>query len=103
MPRDVHQEQSPEKRPSQRINMDDVREELRSMLARAEARGAPSVEITAGELHHATFGSATANRMPMCCEAMYQLQKSGDEILYAPPKGRGSRVKIRYQLPRRFY
>lgn len=88
-------------RHTQKITMDDVRDELRSMLARAEARGAKSVEITASELQIAAFGSSSANRPKMCVEAMYQLLQKDDELLYAPPSGYGPRVKIRFRLPRR--
>jgi len=38
--------------------------------------------------------------MPSCCGAMYAEQRSGDEVLYAPPKGKGPKLKIRYMLPR---
>jgi 5-methylcytosine-specific restriction protein A len=39
--------------------------------------------------------------MPMCCQAMYKLKRASDEIVSAPPKGKGASLTIRYLLPRR--
>jgi len=36
------------------------------------------------------------HRMPICCDVMYDRMKQEDEILFAPQKGKGATVKIRY-------
>ena len=75
--------------------------ELRDQLTRAEARGAPYVDINSGQLHRKVGGYPGNNhRMPVCCEVMYAEMKDGDEVLDAPPKGKGASLTIRYQLPR---
>lgn len=59
------------------------------------------ITIRAGDLHKALGGYPGPNhRMPICCSAMYQAMDIGDEIVKAPPKGRGANLYIRYRLPR---
>jgi endonuclease III len=59
------------------------------------------VDVTAGELHRLVCRPAGGcNRMPTCCDVMRKTMRTGDIILSEPPKGRGSRLKIRYLLPR---
>lgn len=84
------------------VSMEEFRAELRGQLSRAERRGATHIEINSGELHRAVGGyPGTRHRMPMCCEAMYQEHKDGDEVVSRPPKGKGASLTIRYRLPRR--
>jgi len=84
------------------MTMDDFRSELRAQIDRAERRSAPHVEINSGELHRVVGGyPGQDHRMPMCCEAMYELRKPTDEIIPpAPPSGHGASLTIRYLLPR---
>lgn len=84
------------------MTMDDFRAELRAEIERAVRRGASHVEINSGELHRVVGGyPGHRHQMPMCCEAMYQEQRAGDEIIPpAPPKGHGASLTIRYRLPR---
>jgi 5-methylcytosine-specific restriction protein A len=80
---------------------DDFRNELAAQLKRAEQRGAAHVEINSGELHRTVGGYPGPNhRMPMCCDAMYQEQREGDEIVARPAEGKGASLTIRYKLPR---
>lgn len=59
------------------------------------------VDVTAGELHRMVGSTrGNLNRMATCCDVMMKAKRDDDRILYQPPKGRGSRLKIRYQLPR---
>ena len=37
--------------------------------------------------------------MPTCCSVMRGEMTSADEMLAAPPKGKGESVVIRYRLP----
>jgi endonuclease III len=59
------------------------------------------VDVTAGELHRMVGSTrGNLNRMATCCDVMMKARRDDDRILYRPRKGRGSRLKIRYQLPR---
>ncbi len=76
--------------------------ELRTQLLAAEASGASSVEINAGQLHRKVgwYPDPQNHRMPVCCDAIYAEQRSGDVVVSAPPKGKGASLTIRYALPR---
>jgi hypothetical protein len=78
--------------------MGKFREELQAQISRAGNQGRPHVEINAGELH--CIVSPDANRYPMVCKAMRQLQGPSDEVIHAPPAGDGPSLTIRYVLPR---
>ncbi|PSJ40596.1 HNH endonuclease [Allosphingosinicella deserti] len=75
--------------------------ELAAQLRRAAARGAGHVDVKSGQLHRTLGGyPATKHQMPSCCDAMYDAQRAGDEIVSAPAKGKGASLTIRYRLPR---
>lgn len=83
------------------LTTDDFRRKLGECLKRAEASGMAEITIRAGDLHKALGDYPGPNhRMPACCSAMYQAMDIGDEIVKAPPKGRGPNLYIRYRLPR---
>ncbi|MCX5855932.1 MAG: hypothetical protein NTZ24_15420 [Deltaproteobacteria bacterium] len=74
---------------------------LESLLKLAENEGKSLFIIESGDLHRQVGGYPGPNhRMPICCEVMYSMMQQGDQILYAPPKGRGASLKIQYQIPR---
>jgi hypothetical protein len=77
-------------------------ERFRSALGEAfqtaAAANSPFIEVRAGELHKSL--SHGTNRMPLCCNAMHQMAREGDEILESPPSGLGPRLWIRYKIPR---
>jgi len=80
---------------------DDFRNELRARLREAEARGDKFIRVNSGAIHQALGGYPGINhQMPSCCDAMYEEMRAGDEIVEAPPKGRGATLIIRYRLPR---
>jgi 5-methylcytosine-specific restriction protein A len=84
--------------------VDEFRTAIRAELHEAQQRGAPAVEINAGQLHRKLGGYPPPlgqhHQMPTCCDALYDEQKAGDRIVAKPPKGRGASLTIRYQLPR---
>lgn len=84
------------------VTSSNFRAELKAVLASAQERGAPYVDITSGPLHR-RVGNYPGNnhRMPVCCDVMRGEMKYGDEILRAPPKGNGATLTIRYRLPRK--
>jgi 5-methylcytosine-specific restriction protein A len=80
---------------------DEFRAELKARLEHGVERGAPFVEISSGDLHRAVGGyPGTNHRMPICCEVMYAEMAARDELVSAPPKGKGATLNIRYHLPR---
>jgi 5-methylcytosine-specific restriction protein A len=80
---------------------EDFRDELRGRFRRAAERGAKEVEINSGELHRSLGGyPGSDHQMPSCCNVMHEEQRAGDEIVTAPPSGRGASLTIRYRIPR---
>ncbi|MDD3916579.1 MAG: hypothetical protein PHX00_05460 [Synergistaceae bacterium] len=83
------------------LTTDDFRRELRECLSQVEASGMTEITIRAGDLHKTLGGYSGSNhRMSACCSAMYQAMEIGDEIVKAPPKGKGANLYICYHLPR---
>jgi hypothetical protein len=80
-----------------KITTDDFREALRLVLLEAAQRGLLQLDVRSGELHKRVGGR---NQMPQVCSAMRSLMEEGDAILESPPKGNGSRLVIRYKIPR---
>jgi len=79
----------------------DFERELLRQLAQAEESGNSYVDVNSGELHRDVGRyPGKDHRMPICCDAMVNSMKSGDEVLPQPPKGRGATLTIRYKLPR---
>lgn len=79
-------------------NKDDFLKEIQRQLNDAKSRGANYIDLNAGDVHRTVGGYPTINRMPVCCDSMYELMKSDDEIISAPPKGKGASLTIRYYL-----
>lgn len=79
----------------------DFRSALHKLLNDAEAMGLPSVDIIARQLHQFVGGyPSEKNRMPACCSVMMREMCEGDQVISAPPSGKGASLVIRYQLPR---
>jgi 5-methylcytosine-specific restriction protein A len=80
---------------------EDFKTEIGNQLRHAELNGAKSIALNSGELHRKLGGyPGTNHQMPSCCDAMYDEQRAGDEIVQKPPKGKGASLTIRYKLPR---
>jgi hypothetical protein len=81
-------------------------EDFRRILTKyfQESQDAKQVSITleSGQVHR-RVGSypGSSHRMPMCCGVMKKMMQDGDELLYAPPSGKGASLKIRYKIPRK--
>ena len=84
------------------MTADDFRSELAALFKAAANAGRGTITVRAGDLHRAVGGYPGNNhRMPMCCNGMYAEMVEGvDELLSAPPSGRGASVTIEYLLPR---
>lgn len=74
---------------------------LAARLTRAADGGSHWLDVVAADLHREVGAyPGKGHRMPACCAAMHALRRAGDEVLEAPPSGQGSRLTIRYKLPR---
>jgi len=75
------------------------RNEIIRLKNEAKAKGLPYIEIVSGDVHRNVGGYTSSNhRMPICCDVMDSMKNEGDEIIYAPVKGKGATLKIRYYL-----
>ncbi|WP_157721811.1 VOC family protein [Tumebacillus avium] len=87
------------KRAQQVINSETFKKKIEEIMEEARSAGKESVDICAGDVHSMVGGYPSSNhRMASCCEVMYSMQKPTDEVLYAPPKGKGATLRIRYYL-----
>jgi hypothetical protein len=75
----------------------DFRKAVRLLFVEAVQRGLPHLDVRSGELNKSVGGQ---NQMPQVCSAMRSLKQDGDPIIESPPKGNGSRLVIRYRIPR---
>lgn len=83
------------------ITKQEFEEELRQRFRRAVERGEASIIVNSGDMHRSLGGYPAPNhQMPTCCNVMHSHARVGDEILSAPPSGRGASLTIRYRLPR---
>jgi len=82
-----------------KLKKDDFVKEVKRVMGEARNDGKDFIEIVSRDIHVSLGGYPSSNhRMPVCCEAMYELKKDTDEIVYAPKKGIGTTLKIRYYL-----
>ncbi|KAF5092042.1 hypothetical protein DSECCO2_04480 [anaerobic digester metagenome] len=80
----------------------DFKNSIRKKFLDAEIQKKSTVRITSGDLHRELGGYPGSNhRMPVCCEVMYNQMQFDDEIISAPPKGRGASLTIEYHIPRK--
>lgn len=72
------------------IFMEKIAEKLNGMIL-------PYKDIVSRDIHIECGGYPGPNhRMPQCCDAMYKMMAGDDEVLSAPPSGKGAYVKVRY-------
>jgi hypothetical protein len=84
-----------------RLSKFDFQNALRRAFADAGDASEAYVDIRAGTLHTRVGGyPAKGHSMPTCCSAMRDEMKIGDQMLAAPPKGKGANLIIRYRLRR---
>ena len=84
-------------------NADDFRRILTKYFRETEDKRQDSITLESGQVHRRVGGyPGGSHSMPTCCSVMRKLMQEGDELLYAPPSGKGASLKIRYNFPRRF-
>ncbi|WP_147532283.1 HNH endonuclease [Bacillus marasmi] len=78
---------------------EDFSKEIERLIAIARDEGKSFIELVSADIHKNVGGYPSRNhRMATCCTIMYSLMNSRDEIISAPPKGKGASLKIRYYL-----
>lgn len=77
------------------LGVNEVYKYIEKLLQDAKANGLKCIELISGDIHK---NLGLDQRMPTVCDAMYKLKKTNDIIIYSPPKGKGSRLKIKYYL-----
>jgi len=78
---------------------DDFRATLEKIFEVARDMRLTGVVVKSGNLHRFVGGYPGANhRMPMCCDAMRQMMREGDQILSEPPSGKGASLEILFRL-----
>ncbi|VUG06182.1 hypothetical protein PPOLYM_02575 [Paenibacillus polymyxa] len=80
---------------------DDFKKEIEHQIDIARSNGANYIDINSGDIHRKLGGypgKDGKHAMPSCCDAMYSLKKPNDEILIAPPKGKGATLEIRFYI-----
>lgn len=83
-------------------NAEDFRARLDLLLDEADSVGQTYSILTASDLHRQVGGYPGLNhRMANCCQVMLGRMQPGDQILEAPPSGKGASLTIRYRLPRK--
>ena len=79
----------------------DFERALSEVFAEAARTGAAHADIQSGDLHRRVGGyHGSHHAMPTCCHVMHRAMRPDDEVLRAPPSGKGATLVIRYRLPR---
>jgi len=63
--------------------------------AEAKQKGLSEIILVCNDIQKAL---GAINRAPAICSAMYDCMAEGDEVLFAPPSGKSTTVKIRYYV-----
>jgi|APSaa5957512535_1039671.scaffolds.fasta_scaffold358373_1 hypothetical protein len=77
---------------------DDFHNEIIKRQNEAREAGLKTIQINALELHKSVGYDSSNHRMPMACQAMYDVMTKKDVIIEKPPKGKGTRLTIQYHL-----
>lgn len=81
------------------MHSEDFQKEINRLKKEAKDKGMRYVDVVSGQVHRNIGGYPSRNhRMPSCCQVMYSMKNNEDEIIYAPPKGKGATLQIRYYL-----
>ena len=75
--------------------VEQTREHIRKNLLLAKETGLQEIDLLSRNIHKEM---GFDNRYPTVCDAMRSIGIYRMEILQSPPKGKGSRLKIRYYL-----
>jgi 5-methylcytosine-specific restriction protein A len=75
----------------------DFQNQLIAILNTARISGKPYIDVESGHLLRQVEEHPNPNYgMPVCCEVMRKMMRSGDSIVSEPPGGEGATLMIRY-------
>ena len=72
-----------------------TRDYIREQKQLAKRAGNKEIVLLCNDIQKAL---GVTNRTPSVCTAMYACMNPGDEVLFAPPSGKSTTVKIRYYI-----
>ena len=84
-----------EEKEEEKMTTDDIRCYIQKQKEIAKMAGKSELVLRSGDVHN---DLGLKQRHPQVCNAMRQCMNSGDVILYQPPKGNGSTLRIEYKL-----
>jgi len=76
----------------------DVENDIIQMQNERREQGISTLQVNALVEHKKMGYDPQNHRIPVVCQAMYNLKTRRDEIIYSPPKGKGTRLTILYHL-----
>ena len=76
----------------------DFHNEIVRRMNSAREAGLETIQINSLELHKSVGYDTSDHRMPMACDAMYEMMTKRDKIIEKPPKGKGTRLTILFHL-----
>ena len=93
----VLMEQQPheEEKVEEKMTTDDIRSYIQEQKEIAKLAGKSELVLRSGDVHN---DLGLKQRHPQVCNAMRSCMNSGDVILYQPPKGNGTTLRIQYKL-----
>lgn len=84
---------------NKKVGISEVKVYIEELFKKAKENSEKEITLISGELHKELN---LENRMPTVCDAMrYYYNYIYDEILKSPPKGKGSRLIIKYDLDKK--
>jgi hypothetical protein len=77
----------------------DFQNRLMAILNSARQSGKPYIDVEAGRLHKQVAGYPNSHhRMPVCCEVMKRMMRTGDSVLRESESKQGTKLLIRYNV-----
>ena len=78
-----------------KMTTDDIRDYIKEQKRIAKMEGKSELVLRSGDVHNDLL---LKQRHPQVCNAMKSCMNPGDIILYQPPKGNGTTLRIQYKL-----
>ena len=84
-----------EEKAEDKMTTDVIRNYIEEQKRNAKMAGKSELVLRSGDVHN---DLGLKQRHPQVCNAMRSCMNSGDVILYQPPKGNGTTLRIEYKL-----
>ena len=91
----VDQQNNTRKNEVNTMTTNDIKQYIEEQKRLAKVSGRKELILRSGDIHN---DLGLTHRHPLVCNAMRQCMNSGDIILYQPPKGNGTTLRIEYKL-----